>query len=882
MNIKQSNSGSSVSSLKRAFKFFRKLKLKWIVVILVFLVSITATALYSVYYGMYLFKVKKAETYDMFLENAVEAKLNIIPNYLKGMFGADPERLVIDIKHEHFQKLAYKREIALTRGILLTEADDMVPAEIRFREETIPVKIRLKGDWLDHLIDEKWSFRIKTRKDHTLMGMKQFSIHRPEARNFVYEWIIHQALRRENILALRYEFVEVVVNGKNLGIYALEEHFEKRVIEHNQFREGPILKFNEDYMWIDRAAHNLKGEFSPTGLQEETAGNIDAFKLNSVIDNPGMFNQFMIAHNLLEGFRNGQLPTHKVFDIGKLAKFYALSDLLGASHSMIWHNLRFYYNPVTSLLEPIGFDANGGKETIHVLGSNRAFDNPATNFKDLVFSDVEFYRQYVFELQRIADETYLESLLKEIDTDLQRNLKIIYKEYPFFHYSKSVFYQNIKRIQSVLNPVKGLHAYFYEPSASHIMLQLGNIQALPLEVLNVSFRDSIFFKPEQEVILQPKISEHPVQYHKIPFIIPNEVAWVDSMARELTVQYRILGTNRVRQESAYPWPNHTEEFAEKNFIRRNPNAKDFKFISIDESAKKIYIAPGKWTIDRSLIIPRGYMVICREGTILDLKNSATILCYSPWDFRGTEEAPIVIQSSDSTGQGVAVLDAQQESILEYVTFHNLSNPSQEGWALTGAVTFYESPLQVSHCQFAYNRCEDALNIFRAEFLIDRSLFTNTQADAFDGDFVKGKVTNTFYVACGNDGIDVSGSYIEVSHVTIDGSGDKGLSAGENSQIIADNITILNTELAVASKDLSEVQINKIKITDCQVGFTAYQKKAEFGSGVIKVREMEMSNVKVPYLIEENSRMVLDGKPIAPSRQNVKEILYGVEFGKSSR
>ncbi|NJM95793.1 MAG: hypothetical protein HC792_06715 [Acaryochloridaceae cyanobacterium CSU_5_19] len=36
---------------------------------------------------------------------------------------------------------------------------------------------------------------------------------------------------REGLPALRYEFVNVIQNGKDMGIYALEEHFEKRLIE---------------------------------------------------------------------------------------------------------------------------------------------------------------------------------------------------------------------------------------------------------------------------------------------------------------------------------------------------------------------------------------------------------------------------------------------------------------------------------------------------------------------------------------------------------------------------------------------------------------------------------------------------------------------------
>ena len=43
-------------------------------------------------------------------------------------------------------------------------------------------------------------------------------------------------------VSLRYEFVDVVVNGVYKGVYALEEGFNKRLIENSNKREGPIIR----------------------------------------------------------------------------------------------------------------------------------------------------------------------------------------------------------------------------------------------------------------------------------------------------------------------------------------------------------------------------------------------------------------------------------------------------------------------------------------------------------------------------------------------------------------------------------------------------------------------------------------------------------------
>src|SRR5690606_6512197 len=126
------------------------------------------------------------------------------------------------------------------------------------------VRMRLKGDFTDHLNKHKWSFRVEVKGDNAIMGMKRFSIQHPITRSYLYEWVYFKMLRRENLIALRYDFLTASLNGNSLGIYALEEHFEKRLIENNDRREGPIIRFNEDLSW-----------WAKTNRLEEFGGEID-------------------------------------------------------------------------------------------------------------------------------------------------------------------------------------------------------------------------------------------------------------------------------------------------------------------------------------------------------------------------------------------------------------------------------------------------------------------------------------------------------------------------------------------------------------------------------------------------------------------------------
>ena len=143
-------------------------------------------------------------------------------------------RISIDIKHKHWESLKIQREMSLKAGKFIRFKDNYVPAKIRFKNKSHKARVRFKGQTIVHIKEDKWSYRIILKKGKTLFGMKQFSIQHPSQRNWLYEKIIHLAMKREGLLGLRYDFIYVTINGKNMGLYALEEHFEKRLVENNR------------------------------------------------------------------------------------------------------------------------------------------------------------------------------------------------------------------------------------------------------------------------------------------------------------------------------------------------------------------------------------------------------------------------------------------------------------------------------------------------------------------------------------------------------------------------------------------------------------------------------------------------------------------------
>ena len=793
---------------------------------------------------------------------------NVKNNFLR-MFIFPVEKIIIDINYKDYQKLAYQRKNALEKHILIANPDDYVSSIITYNNKKLRSKIRLKGDWMDHLKSDMWSYRVKITGNQTLFGMKKFSIHHPGTRNYLHEWLYHKVMKSEGIISLRYMFVDVTINGKYVGLYALEEHFDKLLLEHNGRREGPILKFNEDLLWKERARTGIvRGD---NLNQSYYSSNVDVFQGNKVTSDSVLSGEFKIGRNMLESFRRGGLAAQNVFDTSKLAKFFAISDLLGALHgTKNWHNFRFYYNPVTSLLEPIAFDGDAGK----IL--NKAIieqdDEIYYDFQNNLFMDDIFLHEYIKVLDHITSTDYLDSLFEEFNQDIDK-YKVILSKYFLSEFDKNIYYKNQRYLINLLNPLKSLHAFVKNFGNDSIEITVGNVQPLPIKIDHISYNDSLKIRFGKELLIQGrKRPSEPIKYKNFNIDIPTNFVLFDNMTEYLKIHFQLYGVDSLRESTIVPYSYFDEDLVEEYLENQKVNIFNYDFLNIDELSKEIKINAGRHIIKENFVIPSGYKLYVNGGAVIELKNNSKILSRSPMFFMGNKNNPIVIQSRNFDNQGILVINAHEESEFNYVNFYGISNPSGGLLGITGAITFYQSSVRFLNCIFNESPSEDALNIVRSEFSINESFFVNNQYDAFDGDFVQGVISNTKFYNNGNDAIDISGGVVTIDYVTINKSRDKGISIGENSQVDIRNTTVIGSKIALASKDMSDVSLSDIKISDCKYGLIVFQKKSEFGASYILANNINVNNVERPYLVQKGSQLILDGENIKFKVNNLQNII----------
>ena len=156
--------------------------------------------------------------------------------------------LSIRVSQPEANALEAKRVEAVALGLLIQDETDFVTGELTIAGQMLPVNLRLKGDGTDHLSPDKPSFRIQVRGEGNVFGMRRFSLQHPSTRKYLNEFGYFEHLRREGVLAPRYTFVELEFNGERRGIFALEEHFSKELLESQSRREGVIIRFDEERM----------------------------------------------------------------------------------------------------------------------------------------------------------------------------------------------------------------------------------------------------------------------------------------------------------------------------------------------------------------------------------------------------------------------------------------------------------------------------------------------------------------------------------------------------------------------------------------------------------------------------------------------------------
>ena len=321
---------------------------------------------------------------------------------------------------------------------------------------------------------------------------------------------------------------------------------------------------------------------------------------------------------------------------------------------------------------------------------------------------------------------------------------------------------------------------------------------------------------------------------------------------------------------------------DEKMVRFKSNNKYLNYFTLADS-NKLFLKNENSIINEKIIIPENFLVQLSEGQSINFIKTGSIFSYSPFEINGTYEKPVRIFSSDSSGQGLHLIQGNNKSNINYIEFLNQSSflDSINGRILPSAFTVYGGEVSINHSIFKNLSSEDAVNLFRCKYEFLDSKIENTFSDALDADFSTGIINKSYFINCGNDGVDISGGFLSLTNCFFNNILDKAISAGEKSVLNASNCEIENSDMGLISKDLSIAESKTNKFSNCEIAYCAFQKKGEFGPGYITVIKDSLINCSLAHLIETKSKLVIDEQDIQVFQENVIDYLYGKKYGKAT-
>jgi hypothetical protein len=582
-------------------------------------------------------------------------------------------------------------------------------------------------------------------------------------------------------------------------------------------------------------------------------------------------------------------------DVERLGCAHALLSLFQSHHALAWHNMRFYRDPVQARLEPILFDCAPQVPS--------APDPVPWRAPGLVaaFAKSPGYLAALFEhLGRMLRSDWLDAFLAAVEPELARFERALSAEGELpaggsVGEMKQRLRAQVVYLRKACLPGDGINfeaGYELEDPARDAGKGVIEVRAwattrAPVLVEGFTFSNGGFTSAASVLARSPGAL---VRGRGVVLASDGRAALfrfpMDQRLANLETVEKV--TRAIRQEltasqpldlgvHALHRPLASEEVGEEllSFRRQTRGAAGDRpaapgleealerhpFLRYDFAEGELTALAGEWDVQGDLVLPSGIGLALGPGTTLRFQHGALLLADAPLVFAGNGRQPIVLEPAAGAEDwaGVIVLGADGRSAWNDVVVRRTTAAERGGWIQTGAVTFYRSPVTLVRCRFEGTEAEDGLNVFGADILFDKVVFTGCRSDSFDGDFVTGTITGCVFRDGKADGIDVSGADIVARDNTFERLGDKAYSIGERSKARIEGGSAIDVSNGVASKDASEVVVSGLTIEARHFGLAAFVKKPEYGpSSLLATNVTVRSAGPKPAVAQTGCRLEIDG------------------------
>jgi hypothetical protein len=503
-----------------------------------------------------------------------------------------------------------------------------------------------------------------------------------------------------------------------------------------------------------------------------------------------------------------------------------------------------------------------------------------------MFNDPAIRTAYARELKRITQASYLEAFQNSLGDEPKTFEAALKVEFPDDEVgvSWSKLSERQKSLALELQPAQPVRGSYQAlgvtegavAASPELQIDLVNLMVLPVEVLGFEINNAMVMPTETQRILPPVMNPNTDTYIPTRFTVPidDQSQWNGAALSQVNAVVRLQGQTdefKVLIEGAT-----TPEGLMLGPLPQTPSMdevlKQHPFLSLSPDGQILLASEGIWDVSGDLIVPEGVTLQVAPGTVLKFERGAILLARGAVNLGGAPDAPVILTAQQDLWGGIIVLNSSKESLWKDAAVEQTWGISRNGWILTGGITFYQSDIRLENVFLGNNQTEDAINVIHSHFNFIDSEFANTFADAFDSDFSEGEVSGCYFHDITGDAVDVSDTKATVKDSKMERITDKGVSAGEKSTVIIQNVQMDTVGIGAASKDLSKTYVYTTQISHARfAALAAYIKKPVYGPAYLEAPDVVITDTTTEAVAQTGSTILLHGKEVPPVELDVDKL-----------
>jgi hypothetical protein len=684
-------------------------------------------------------------------------------------------------------------------------------------------EVCLRGVMPWHHDANKPSLRFKRKKTDWYGGDRDVELSRPEDALALKNWLPQQLAAALSLMTDASEHVRVAINDRPYGVYL------------RSLRHGEPLALASRRM----PGTFFKGDFATDLWQTPVAWNIVGDDVNADVE---VFARFL---RLLHAPATARTlaAVSEVLDVELYARWSALMVATGSLHTDHVHNQAWFFTGNHGRLEPIPWDCNS-------FGIHATPDSPVHAIRDPIMMvlacDPRFvHRRNEWLAHLLREVGARDAVVALIDAHMQRARHALAADrqlgdirwLPDAGAWTFVLNTDLDRARDELVAwIDARYAFLHqhlddarvvvEPGAEPGHSRVHVVGAVAVRALRAANGDAVRTPGCGDGVLFPGLSAELSSTTNALGIgvlaaAPVPLTYVvHAAADELKFVNAVTGADARVLPPPAPAPTAT----------RTVHPSEFAPAPVGD----VVLGPGRVDLADDLFVAAGQRLLVQPGTDIHLAAGKSIYCEGVLRAEGTAAAPIRLLPRDAAPWGTLGIagPAADGALLAHVHVSGGSTGSLRARRFKGMVNAYECPrITLRACSFGVNHHgDDAVNLVQGEVLVEDCTWQDARADALDLDMCRGVVRRCRFTGSGNDALDLMACRVVVEDCTMAGSGDKGISVGEDTELLARACTFTGCNLGTEVKDASRALYARCRFLGNRIAVHAYQKKQIYPYG----------------------------------------------------